>query len=170
MCAARFLPIDLARHFDLCLQFLSDAFVCSYGNADELERMGGPDAYRNGLRDSLATFPAGAVHVWNANAIVGQVEMRLRADLGVGVVNLFYLLPHERGRGLGSALQTYAVDVFRRHGFSKARLSVAPTNTRAMRYYAKHGWRDLGPRPDRLYVHAMELDLPTIPARVTDAG
>jgi hypothetical protein len=40
-----------------------------------------------------------------------------------------------------------------------------------MRYYAKHGWRDLGPRPDRLHVHAMELELDLhLTTRVTDAA
>ncbi len=165
----RFLPIDINEHFDLCVQFLCDAFVCSYGNADHLARMGGPDEYERALRDLLSTFPDGAVHVWRENVVVGQVEMRVSADSGVGIVNLFYLIPEERGSGCGGALQRYAVDVLRRHGVTKARLSVSPTNTRAVRFYAKHGWRDLGPRPDRRYVHAMELDL-SHAARTGGAG
>jgi very-short-patch-repair endonuclease len=38
-------------------------------------------------------------------------------------------------------------------------LRVEAEQVRAMKYYIKHDWRDLGPRPDRPYVHGMEFDL-----------
>jgi ribosomal protein S18 acetylase RimI-like enzyme len=166
MNSARFLPIDISRDFQRCVEFLCDAFVCSYGNADEFERMGGAEAYRSGLRELVSAFPEGAVHVWREERIVGQIEMRIRPDSTLGVVNLFYLIPEERGGPLGAELQFYAIDVFRRHRASAARLSVSPSNIRAMAYYSKHGWRDLGPRPDRPYVHTMEFDV----SRATQPG
>lgn len=159
MIAARFLPIDLSRDFQTCVQFLCDAFVCSYGNADEFERMGGAAAYLSGLEDLVSTFPEGAIHVWRQERIVGQIEMRIRADSAIGVVNLCYLVPEERGGQLGTELQSCIINLFRKYGVETGRLSVSPSNTRAMKYYSKHGWRDLGPRPDRPYVHAMEFDV-----------
>lgn len=154
-----FKPIDLSADFDVCVRFLRDALVCSYGSTDMLEQMGGADAYLQGLEKSLADFPEGTIHIWAGRDIVGQIEMRIRPEPRIGFVNLFYLVPEQRGGPLGDKLQAYAVDVLRRHQVEKARLSVSPTNLRAMSYYTKHGWRDLGPRPDRPYVHAMELDV-----------
>jgi GNAT superfamily N-acetyltransferase len=159
MNSARFLPIDISTDFQRCVEFLCDAFVCSYGNTDEFERMGGAEAYRSGLQDLVSTFPEGAVHLWRQERIVGQVEMRISPDLAFGIVNLFYLIPEERGGPLGAEIQSYAIDVFRRHRVGTARLSVSPSNIRAMTYYSKHGWRDLGPRPDRPYVRSMEFDI-----------
>jgi hypothetical protein len=49
MCPARFLPIDLDRHFQRCVEFLCDAFVCSYGNSDAFDAIGGAQGYRAGL-------------------------------------------------------------------------------------------------------------------------
>jgi ribosomal protein S18 acetylase RimI-like enzyme len=155
----RFTPIDLDRHFGLCVQFLCDALVSSYGTAAQFDVMGGEQGYLRGLRESLAECPDGFVHVWHDDRLVGQMEMRVPPESRIGVVNLFYLIPEERGGALGAQLQNYAVSFFRRHGAEKARLSVSPSNARALKYYTKHGWRDLGPRPDRNYVHAMELDI-----------
>lgn len=155
----RFSPIDLDAHFEKGLQFIRDAFVCSYGAIDKLDEIGGPEGYRSGLQQALSELPETIVHVWRCEELVGQVELSIHRDRALGFVNLFYLIPAARGCGMGRALHDYARDVFWRNGVSRARLSVAPTNTRALRFYAKRGWRDLGPRQDRPYVHAMELDL-----------
>lgn len=41
-------------------------------------------------------------------------------------------------------------------GLKKARLSVSPTNERAIKFYEKMKWVDLGPREDHPEVHFME--------------
>jgi hypothetical protein len=76
-----------------------------------------------------------------------------------GYVNLFYLVPSARGRGLGQALHDHFVQFMRAGGAVAARLRVSPTNSRAIAYYLKHSWRDLGLRPDDDKVHVMETDL-----------
>jgi len=57
-----------------------------------------------------------------------------------------------------SFLCSFGVDGF----FDEAgpQLSVSPTNARALAFYRKHGWRDLGLRPGRDNVHLMECDVP----------
>jgi ribosomal protein S18 acetylase RimI-like enzyme len=145
----RFEPIDLDRDFEICVRFLGETFVASYGSDAELGAMGGAAAYRESLRARLADFPAGHVHVWQGAEIAGQLEMRPRPDLGFGMVNLIYLAPERRGGTLSDALHDYLEATLRGCCMPKARLSVSPTNQRAVRYYLKHGWRDLGPRPDR---------------------
>jgi ribosomal protein S18 acetylase RimI-like enzyme len=71
-------------------------------------------------------------------------------------VNLYYLAPAWRGRGLGQELEAYAMEFFRKRGLAVARLSVAPRNATAVAFYLRHGWRDLGPRPEAPEVHLME--------------
>jgi ribosomal protein S18 acetylase RimI-like enzyme len=75
-------------------------------------------------------------------------------------VNLFYLVEEMRGAGFGSELQDYAMDFMRRHGVQTAQLSVSPTNARALAFYRKHGWKNLGLRPGRDNVNLMECDVP----------
>jgi ribosomal protein S18 acetylase RimI-like enzyme len=73
--------------------------------------------------------------------------MRIQAEPRIGYVNLFYLIPEMRGSGAGAALHEYALTIFAKHGVERMQLSVSPTNLRAIAFYRKHGWRDLGPRP-----------------------
>ena len=61
-----------------------------------------------------------------------------------------------RGAGVSGQLQEYAMAFMRRHGVDRAQLSVSPTNARALGFYRKHGWRDLGLRPGRDNVTLME--------------
>jgi GNAT superfamily N-acetyltransferase len=65
-------------------------------------------------------------------------------DPSLGKVNLFYLRPDHRGRGLGGQLEQYAVDFLRAAGCGGAWLRVSPTNARALAFYRKHGWVDAG--------------------------
>ena len=44
-------------------------------------------------------------------------------------------------------------------GATLVRLSVSPTNARALEYYRKYSWRDLGPRPDDASLRWMELSI-----------
>jgi ribosomal protein S18 acetylase RimI-like enzyme len=77
-----------------------------------------------------------------------------------GYVNLFYLIEEMRGASVSGELQDYAMDFMSRHGVQIAQLSVSPTNARALAFYRKHGWRDLGLRPGRDNVNLMECDVP----------
>lgn len=156
-----FRPIDLARHAELSVRFRRDSYVCSFGSDALFNEENGADGrgYLAWLREGLARFPEGHVHAWHGAAIVGQLEMVIGPAWGY--VNLFYLAPAARGRGWGGALHDYAVALLQRHGVARAGLSVSPTNQRALAYYARHGWKNLGPRPGAHYVHEMELVVPT---------
>jgi ribosomal protein S18 acetylase RimI-like enzyme len=154
----RFEPIDIVRHGDVCVLFRRDSFVCSFGEGRAFEdEPGGVPGYLEWLKGRLAAFPAGAVHAWRGDRIVGQIEAQIRPAPTGAYVNLFYLVPDERGTGAADKLHDFAVSLFKSHDAITARLSVSPTNARALRYYAKHGWRDLGVRPDHPEVHLMEL-------------
>jgi ribosomal protein S18 acetylase RimI-like enzyme len=147
--AVRFDTIDLARDADTCVAFRRDSYVCSFGTDQRFVSTGnGIEGYLEFLRERIARFPQGHVHVRQGSEIVGQMEMRtLDDEPPTGYVNLFYLVPAARGSGLGSALQQYAREFFRSGGARLARLSVSPSNHRAVAYYLKHSWRALGPSP-----------------------
>lgn len=97
------------------------------------------------------------MHLLQGGVIVGQMELgSFKTDPSIGYVNLYYLAAEVRGTGLSSVLDNYATNYFVSRGFTSARLSVSPSNSRAIRFYEKHGWHDLGPRPGRPEVHLME--------------
>lgn len=67
-------------------------------------------------------------------------------DKNIGYINLFYLIPEVRGSGISHQLDHFATDFFKKLKVPKMLLSVSPTNPRAIAYYQKNGWTDLGPR------------------------
>jgi ribosomal protein S18 acetylase RimI-like enzyme len=153
----QFSTIDLARHAALCVAFRRDSYICSFGSDRLFIEENGADArgYIEWLEARIAQLPEGHVHVWQCAQIIGQIEMMVGPSSAY--INLFYLRPDARGRGLGGALHTYAVELLQRHHVSLAGLSVSPTNERAIKYYQRHGWKDQGPRAGAPHVHELEL-------------
>lgn len=157
-----FLPIDLGTHGDLCVRFRVDAHVCSFGNADRFHRDHGPagEGYLAWLGRRMREMPGSCVHAWSGGRVVGQIDMgRCREEPALGYVNLYYLIPERRGSGLAAGIDAYACGFLNGQGFRAARLSVSPSNARAVRFYERRGWQNLGPRPGRPEVLWMERDL-----------
>jgi ribosomal protein S18 acetylase RimI-like enzyme len=156
-----FKPIDLDAHASVCVAFRRDSYKCSFGK-DGFFNEEGPDGvhYIEWLRLRKAKFPDGYVHAWHSDRIIGQMEMQILEEPRRGYVNLFYLIEEMRGAGVSGELQDYAMDFMRRHRVQIAQLSVSPTNPRALAFYRKHGWRDLGLRTGRDNVNLMECDVP----------
>jgi len=159
-----FKPIDLDLHAQVCVAFRRDSFICSFGR-DGFFKEAGADGllYIERLRSRIARFPDGYVHAWHGDKIVGQMEMQILEDPRHGYVNLFYLVEKMRGAGVSGELQDYAMEFMRRHGVLTTQLSVSPTNARALAYYRKYGWRNLGLRPGRDNVNLMECAVPANP-------
>lgn len=158
----KFLPVDIHSHEDLCLKFAADAFFESFGSYDRFheEDGKGSERYRDWLKERLAADPLSAAHVWLESKIIGQVTLGAwKPDPSIGYVNLYYLIPECRGKGYGVYLERFATAHLKKLGFKTARLSVSPTNLRAVRFYQKNGWKDLGPRPQVPHVHLMEKSL-----------
>ena len=156
-----FKPIDLDTHASVCVAFRRDSFMCSFGEDGFFNEAGpGGMQYIERLRLRITKFPDGYVHAWLGDKIVGQMEMQILEEPRRGYVNLFYLVKEMRGAGVSGELQGYAMDFMRWHGVRIAQLSVGPTNARALAFYRKHSWRDLGLRPGRDNVKLMECDVP----------
>ncbi len=142
-----FKPIVLPRDESFCIQFRADSYVISFGDAARFygEDGHGAKTYVGYLQNKLLQDPNSAVHVWQGERIVGQVELGfLRDDPATGYVNLFYLIPELRGHGYGELLDQYATLHYKALGIARVRLSVSPTNASAIWFYQKMGWADLG--------------------------
>ena len=157
----RIAPIDLGRDAATCIAFRRDSFHASFGTDEGCDEEMGVDGslYLARLRARMAQVPEGNCHVWHGDRIVGQTEMRFSDEPGVGYVNLFYLVPEWRHRGLGRMLHDHAVAVFTARGCKAIRLSVSRKNKRALAFYRRLGWKRLGFRPHKEAVDLMELAL-----------
>ncbi len=154
-----FKSIDLDTDIDLCIRFRIDTAICAFGTAERFHEPDGKGAerYAAWLRARAELLPGSMVHLWRDEVIIGQIEMGLvPSDPSIGYVNLFYLTPETRGKGLGVLLEAYAWAYLSGLGCSALRLSVSPTNKAAWMFCDKHGWQDLGPRGDEAAVHLLE--------------
>lgn len=153
----------------MCVAFRRDTYACGFGASGQqrFESENGPsgEQYLSWLTQRLAGFPEGHVHAWHDGRIVGQLEMIAQQKNAprCGYVNLFYLVPEARSSGLAAPLHDYAVALATLYGADKLQLSVSPSNERALRYYAKHGWRSLGPSPNFEHLLLYELLLSSAP-------
>jgi ribosomal protein S18 acetylase RimI-like enzyme len=157
-----FRPIDLPGDGQLSVQFSEDAFVCSFGTAERFWAEAGRDGRKWVVRlgEKLEQDNRNAVNAWWGGSVVGQVVLGAsETQLNAGHVNLYYLVPRCRGRGLARQLDAYAVGVLRDQGYSIATLNVSPNNFLALRFYLRCGWRQQGPRLDAPYVDSMERTL-----------
>jgi GNAT superfamily N-acetyltransferase len=69
---------------------------------------------------------------------------RMTDDHTMGELHALYPAPDAWGHGLGAWLHTCALDRIRASGFLGACLWVLDNNTRARRFYARHGWHRPG--------------------------
>jgi RimJ/RimL family protein N-acetyltransferase len=157
----RLAPIDLARDSATCIAFRRDSFFESFGTHEGCDAEMGADGaiYLEKLARRMSEVPEGNSHLWHGDTIIGQTEMRIADDPGMGYVNLFYLLPEWRKKGLARVLHDHAVAVFAARGLRGIRLSVSRTNDNALRFYRRLGWKRVGFRPNKETVDIMELAL-----------
>jgi len=156
----KFLPINLEQDREICLKFRIDSYVVSFGSALNFEKDGGASHYKEWLSKKIKNNPYSAVHIHLDKKIIGQIELgQMKSDLETGMVNLYYLAPEYRGQNLSYYLDQYTVNFLKSLGCKKARLNVSPTNSRAIAFYQKNNWKDLGPNPNHTEVHMMEKNL-----------
>ena len=154
-------PIDLVRDGATCVAIRRDSFFESFGTHEGVDTEMGADGglYLEKLAQRMTQVPEGNSHLWHEGRIIGQTEMRLSDEPGAGYVNLFYLVPEWRHRGLGRLLHDHAVAVFGARGLGSIRLSVSGTNDAAIRFYRRLGWRRVGFRPNKETMEVLELKL-----------
>jgi ribosomal protein S18 acetylase RimI-like enzyme len=145
------------RDGKLVTAFARDEALCSFGDHRRFERMFGPDGERyvpwlqRGRKAMLA---------YEGETPVGMVVLgTYKPDPAIGYVAQYYLVEQARGRALGDELDTFACQSLRDKGFTHARLLVSLSNIRALRFYRRRGWYDVGPHPRKPELHYFEKPL-----------
>lgn len=156
MTTLRFTPIDLARHAADCVAMRRDGFVVSFGDCSRFESESGHDGagYLRWLQAHQSRYPQGLLHAWDGEQLAGQVEVTRPEGADHLYVNLFYLQPAYRHRGIGAQLHARVLALLDGDERQSLRLCAANANAAALRFYRKHGWQDDGVRanaPDSHY-------------------
>lgn len=138
----KFRTIDIDKDRETIIAFRKDSYVVSFGTVDGF---GDEDAYVKRIGERVARFPDGLVLIEEDGKMIGQIELQITTyeEQEIGYVNLFYLIPEYRSKGLGQYLIEYAEQFFRKYGVSEYHLRVEPTNKRAIRFYEKYGMTKL---------------------------
>lgn len=147
-----FRPFDLASDTDTILAFARDLFAASFddeGWFDRRFRSDGSD-YLRWLHEVTKGDPTLACLAILRGKPVGMVVLGPEPDQpNTGHVYHIYLSETVRGLGLGKSLDEHALRQLAGHGFTLARLHVAPQNRRAIRFYERLGWTHAGHVPGK---------------------
>jgi len=133
-------PINLNEHKELCVQFRADSYEVTYGSTNAFytdENLTG-EQYLSWLNRIIQQDPEQALHVYDGDEIIGQIEMTIRYN--EGYLNLIYLVPSYRRHGIGSNLHEFIINHFSKRGITVAKLTVGEDNQPARKFYENVGW------------------------------
>ncbi|MFJ7995010.1 GNAT family N-acetyltransferase [Peribacillus frigoritolerans] len=133
-----FRTIDTDKDKDTIIKFRKDSLVVSFGTD---AGFGDEHAYLQRMEERVRKFPDGQVILEKDQEPIGQMELQIREYEGneIGYVNLFYLIPEYRSKGLGKELVRYAENFFRQFNVSEYHLRVSPDNQRGISLYTNSG-------------------------------
>jgi ribosomal protein S18 acetylase RimI-like enzyme len=87
--------------------------------------------------------PAGILVVEDGTRIVGFITTFMDREAGIGSIPNISFIPEYRGRGLGRALITLALDRFRENGLTHARIETLTQNDVGNHLYQSLGFREV---------------------------
>ncbi|ASS95489.1 hypothetical protein BS1321_17180 [Peribacillus simplex NBRC 15720 = DSM 1321] len=142
----------------MIIKFRKDSFVVSFGSEDGF---GDENTYLQRMKERVRKFPDGQVIIEKDQEPIGQMELQIREYEGteIGYVNLFYLIPEHRSKGLGKELVRYAERFFRQFNVSEYHLRVSPDNQRAIRLYTNTGMMKISEENEKYPVWRMSKSL-----------
>ena len=153
-----FRTIDTDKDKDIIIKFRKDSFVVSFGSEDGF---GDENTYLKRMKERVRKFPDGHVILEKDQEPIGQMELQIREYEGteIGYVNLFYLIPEYRSKGLGKELVRYAENFFRQFNVSEYHLRVSSDNQRAIRLYSNSGMMKIREENEKYPVWRMSKSL-----------
>ncbi|MBO0998129.1 GNAT family N-acetyltransferase [Bacillus sp. SD075] len=113
-----FRTIDTDKGKDIIVKFRKGSYVVSFGDEN---------IYLQRMRERVRKFPDAQVIIEKVREPIGQKELQIREYEGIeiGYVNLFYLMPDYRSKGLGKELVRFAENFFRQFNVSEYQLRVS---------------------------------------------
>ena len=143
--ALRFQPLPLPRERERYLAARRDGWMASHGTMDGFDGA----AFLRAAEKNSAHALESVVTALLGDTPVGilQMDWVQEAELRVGRVPFFYMMPEYRSKGLGVQLLGHAVCTCRVKGLQYLRLRCAPENDRAKKFYHSHGFYKVGEEP-----------------------
>lgn len=135
---------DLNENMSSCIEFRRDSFQINYGDEKSFDNEMGlaGETYASGIVEFQEKYPYGVIHVWRNTEIIGQIEFHIEALFtDKAFIPMFYLIPSQRGSGIGSMMHDYLIQTLRNSECNGARIPVSSSNDRGVAFYKKHGWR-----------------------------
>lgn len=141
----RYEPLHFPRDEVFYLQCYRDA----WRNVHDTDEGFVPELYARSAARHAQEHPGSVVRVLSGDRVVGLVELDPGRDeqAGCGWISLLYMLPEYRGRGWAIQLLGYAFWFYENHDRTTVRLHVSENNTRAITFYQRSGFVQIGRDP-----------------------
>ncbi len=122
-----------------------DAWYAAHGDLDGYFA----DFYLSAAADHHRACPGAVMKLLDGDEPVGLVDLDTKRGrhAGYGWLTLLYLKPEYRGRGYGIQALARAITFYREQGRTRLRLVAAEDNTRAVAFYLREGFRQIGREP-----------------------
>ena len=137
----RFVPMDLNTRGEHFLDCYRDAWIQAHGSL-----AGFSDIYLDIAKKRSAECPGAVVEAYLGEEPVGILELNVHRDEeeGAGCIAFYYMDAAHRGKGLSVQLLGEATSFFRSRGRTSLRLRTAQSNKRAIAFYRKYGFLEIG--------------------------
>lgn len=138
-----FNSLNIATDIESSIAFRLDTYIESFKTIEGFwESMGGSKSeYEHKLKQRIQQQTRIYIRPHYQNQAIGQLEYAFNSALDdYGYLNLFYVIPAWRSKGMANLFMQYLIQQMKGASLNGILLSVSRTNTRALAFYAKHGW------------------------------
>lgn len=138
-----FKPLDPINDIESSLDFRLDTYIESFQTDKGFgDSVGGSfNEYQATIISRMAQGTRRYIRAFYKDQVLGQLEYAFTSPLPeLGYINLFYLVPEWRGKGIANLLMDYLVLEMKQQQLKGILLSVSKTNQRAQAFYKKYGF------------------------------
>ena len=148
-------PVSDAALYSHCYR---EGWIAAHGT----DRGYADEPYLRNARHVVDKDPLCLMKVYSGEQFAGIIELdpdRMATE-GAGWVSFCYIVPELRGQDFGVQLLGHAVSYFRARGRQSLRLHVSELNPRAISFYEKYAFKEIGGEPGIVcWLKLMEKDL-----------